>query len=89
MQWLGKFLHIFTGYTDFLQLSDDVPTIPTGGENEPSEVAGFSAGVGGFIIFPKMACVGKVSIRISNEEKGINRVTFDISSKPSATIESK
>ena len=31
--------------------------------------------------------LGKVSTRIINEVKGINRVTFDISSKPPATIE--
>jgi len=31
--------------------------------------------------------LAKVSTRIINEVKGINRVTYDISSKPPATIE--
>ncbi|HTS84016.1 MAG TPA: GMP synthase (glutamine-hydrolyzing), partial [Usitatibacter sp.] len=33
------------------------------------------------------ALLGKVSSRIINEVRGINRVTYDISSKPPATIE--
>jgi GMP synthase (glutamine-hydrolysing) len=32
-------------------------------------------------------CLGKISNRIINEVRGINRVTYDISSKPPATIE--
>jgi GMP synthase (glutamine-hydrolysing) len=31
--------------------------------------------------------LGRVSSRISNEVRGINRVVYDISSKPPATIE--
>ena len=31
--------------------------------------------------------LGRVSNRIINEVRGINRVTYDISSKPPATIE--
>ena len=31
--------------------------------------------------------LGEVSSRIINEVRGINRVTYDISSKPPATIE--
>ena len=31
--------------------------------------------------------LAKISTRISNEVKGVNRVVFDISSKPPATIE--
>jgi len=31
--------------------------------------------------------LGRISVRITNEVKGINRVVFDISSKPPATIE--
>jgi GMP synthase (glutamine-hydrolysing) len=31
--------------------------------------------------------LGKISNRIINEVKGINRVVFDISSKPPSTIE--
>ena len=31
--------------------------------------------------------LGRVSSRIINEVRGINRVTYDISSKPPATIE--
>ncbi|MEE3326165.1 MAG: hypothetical protein VX252_02430, partial [Myxococcota bacterium] len=31
--------------------------------------------------------LGKISNRIINEVKGINRVVYDISSKPPATIE--
>ena len=33
------------------------------------------------------AILGKVSSRIINEVKGINRVVYDISSKPPSTIE--
>ena len=32
-------------------------------------------------------CLGKISNRIINEVRGVNRVTYDISSKPPATIE--
>ena len=32
-------------------------------------------------------CLGRISNRIINEVRGINRVTYDISSKPPATIE--
>ena len=31
--------------------------------------------------------LGRISARITNEVRGINRVVFDISSKPPATIE--
>jgi GMP synthase (glutamine-hydrolysing) len=31
--------------------------------------------------------LGKISARITNEVRGINRVVYDISSKPPATIE--
>ena len=31
--------------------------------------------------------LGRVSTRIANEVRGVNRVTYDISSKPPATIE--
>ena len=34
-----------------------------------------------------MGFLGRVSNRIINEVRGINRVTYDISSKPPATIE--
>jgi GMP synthase (glutamine-hydrolysing) len=33
------------------------------------------------------AVLSRISSRISNEVKGINRVVYDISSKPPATIE--
>ena len=31
--------------------------------------------------------VGRVATRVINEVRGINRVTYDVSSKPPATIE--
>jgi GMP synthase (glutamine-hydrolysing) len=34
-----------------------------------------------------MAFIGRVATRIINEVKGINRVTYDITSKPPGTIE--
>jgi GMP synthase (glutamine-hydrolysing) len=34
-----------------------------------------------------MAFLGRVATRICNEVKGINRVTYDITSKPPGTIE--
>ena len=34
-----------------------------------------------------MEFLGRVANRIINEVKGVNRVTYDISSKPPATIE--
>ena len=34
-----------------------------------------------------MAFLGRVATRIINEVKGINRVTYDITSKPPGTIE--
>jgi GMP synthase (glutamine-hydrolysing) len=33
------------------------------------------------------ALLGRIATRIINEVRGINRVTYDISSKPPATIE--
>ena len=35
----------------------------------------------------KLIALKKVSSRIINEVRGINRVTYDVSSKPPATIE--
>jgi GMP synthase (glutamine-hydrolysing) len=38
--------------------------------------------------FPfEMNFLGRVSARIVNEVKGINRVTYDVTSKPPGTIE--
>jgi GMP synthase (glutamine-hydrolysing) len=34
-----------------------------------------------------MSFLGRVSTRIINEVKGINRVTYDVTSKPPGTIE--
>jgi GMP synthase (glutamine-hydrolysing) len=34
-----------------------------------------------------MPFLGRVATRIINEVRGINRVTYDVSSKPPATIE--
>jgi GMP synthase (glutamine-hydrolysing) len=39
-------------------------------------------------VYPfEMSFLGRVSARIVNEVRGINRVTYDITSKPPGTIE--
>ena len=38
-------------------------------------------------IYPPPDLLAKISNRITNEVRGINRVVYDISSKPPATIE--
>jgi len=40
-----------------------------------------------FSTYTKVPQLKKVSSRIINEVRGINRVTYDVSSKPPATIE--
>ena len=40
-----------------------------------------------FYPFPTMAFLGRVANRIVNEVRGINRVAYDITSKPPGTIE--
>jgi GMP synthase PP-ATPase subunit len=39
------------------------------------------------IAFPAMDFLNRVAARIVNEVRGINRVTYDITSKPPGTIE--